>query len=358
MIVAESVSILGDLSTPLGLVLRVDAFGDKTEPLFWVQSVWAGSGDFVRFEFLNEGSLVFDEILWRGSLNEVSLDGSPPYAQGKRLTQGNSRDRQPSYAPDGESLVFSSNRSGNLDIWLLEISTGAIRQLTDDSAEDWDPAFSTDGKSIFWSSSRSGNLEIWTARADGSGARQFTHDGIDAENPTQTRDGEWVVYSSGNLSRNGIWKIRTDGSEEVRLAAGAYLLPEISPDGRYVSYLSNEVEMQSVRLNVAELESGEIVFETDIPFRSFQNVIQVGRSRWMPDGRALVFVGPGPDNRSALFAQDFAPGEDTTASRRLIIHFDSGEDLESFGIAPDGRSLTVARFDHFRSLKLAEGVER
>lgn len=357
LIVAESMSLLGDISGAPGRVLRVDLDGKGTQPLFWVQSVWAGTVDYARFDFVDEGLLIFDEVLWRGNLTEISLDGSPPFAQGRTLTQGNSRDRQPAYAPDGSALVFSSSRSGNLDIWSLDRTTGEVRQITDDTADDWDPAFSADGREVLWSSNRGGHLEIWVARRDGSNARQLTRDGVDAENPTQTPDGKWVVYGSANPSYPGIWKIRSDGSEAVHLVQGPLLLPEVSPDGRHVSYVVFDPANTVSTLRVADLEAGEVVFSTDITWRGYQSLIQPGRSRWLPDGRALVFVAPDDADAGALFVQDFVPHQDTSASRRLLVAFESGQGLESFGISPDGRSVTVSRVDHFRSLKLARGVD-
>jgi Tol biopolymer transport system component len=356
LIVAYSASLVGDMASSLGRVILVDPFSNREQPLFWVRSVFAGSSDFARFEWLNDDSLVFDEILWRGSLDQVGADGEVYESAGRRLTQGTGRDRQPAFSPDGESIVFSSDRSGNLDIWTIEPESGELRQLTDDDADDWDPAFSVDGQRILWSSNRSGNLEIWTARADGSGARQLTHDGQDAENPTQTADGEWIVYASANPDRNGVWKIRSDGSEEVQVASGAYFLPEVSPDGRHVMYLVNDVQRNASRLLVSDLETHEQVFTTEIAFQGFRTVIQPGRVRWMPDGKSFVFVGPAEQGRRSLIEQDFHPGEDTTDSRRILVTYGSGNDLESFGISPDGRSMVIARIAHVRSLKLAEGV--
>jgi len=104
-------------------------------------------------------------------------------------------------SPDGSRVVFSSNRSGNMDLWVLETRTGALHQLTDDPARDWDPGFTPDGRHVLWSSDRSGHLEIWMASTDGSGARQVTHDGVDAENPNATPDGRFIVYTSGKAQR-------------------------------------------------------------------------------------------------------------------------------------------------------------
>src|SRR5262249_57006252 len=89
--------------------------------------------------------------------------GSGPASGERALTRGRSVDRQPAYSPDGGQIVFSSNRTGNLDLSILSAKTGAIRQITDDPADDWDPAFTPDGRQIVWSSGRSGSLEVWVA---------------------------------------------------------------------------------------------------------------------------------------------------------------------------------------------------
>ena len=67
------------------------------------------------------------------------------------LTQGRQADRQPVYSPDGRWILFTSDRSGNLDLWMVSTTTGELRQITDDAADDWDPAFGPDGH-LYWSS--------------------------------------------------------------------------------------------------------------------------------------------------------------------------------------------------------------
>ena len=352
---AESTSLLGDISSRLGLVHRFDLDAGALEPLFWVQSVYGGGSDYVSFARLGEGRLLFDEILWRGSLTQVPLQGEAPFDGGRRLTRSNARDRQPAFSPDGERVVFSSNRSGNLDIWSIDLATGETRQLTDDEADDWDPAFNHDGTEILWSSARSGPLEIWAARADGSGARQLSEDGVDAENPTQSPDGEWITYASGNPEHPGIFKMRSDGSEPTRLVAGSYLLPEMSPDGQYVAYVGNNADSRTATIFVSRTSDGEPVFTASTRLTGLQDVIAAGRVRWMPDGESLVFVSSG-GNRYGLFEQDFVPGEDTRDTRRTLVAPSFGTDVESFGIAPDGRSVVIGRFDHYRTVKIAEDL--
>jgi Tol biopolymer transport system component len=255
------------------------------------------------------------------------------------LTSGNSQDRQPAYSPDGEQLIFSSDRSGNLDLWDISTKTGAVRRITDDPADDWDPAFTPDGKQIVWSSNRTGHFEIWIANADGSGARRLTKYGTDAENPTATADG-WIVYTYANsVGEFSIGKIRQDGSEATRLVAVG-VRPEVSPDGQYVAYFSDD-------LRVARITDGAVE-----PFR----IQRAGPCRWMPDGHALAFLGNDEKGVAGIFVQEFLPGQDTHKTRRRLGGFDSDMPTETFGISPDGSRMTVSSGEPLFSLMMAEHV--
>jgi len=234
-----------------------------------------------------------------------------------------------------------------------------VRRLTDDEAEDWDPAFTQDGKKLVWSSNRSGNFEIWIAESDGSGARgarQLTQQRQDAENPTMTPDGSWVVFNQGTGPDVGIWKMHLDGTGAQKLVSGNTVLPEVSPDGQFVAYRTNlRTDLTAVR--VSRLSDGSPApFETHLQVNSGFSANSVGRTRWMPDGRGLVFVGQDEKGNYGLYAQDFVPGQDTSKTRRRLIGFEPGASTKSFGIAPDGSRITVAAWEQVFSLMMADRV--
>ena len=287
-------------------------------------------------EVLGPGLMVFDTTLSRQSLREISLRGAAASPESRSLTRGNSQDRQPSYSPDGEWVIFSSDRSGNLDLWELSIKSGAVRRITDDPADDWDPAFTPDGKRITWSSNRTGHFEIWIANADGSGARQLTKYGTDAENPVATRDG-WILYCYANPAGEfAVGKIRQDGSEASRLAGGDFV--EVSPDDRYAAQgFGNGIRF-------FRITDGSVV-----PFQ----IDAANRFRWMPDGRAIAFTDP---NQTGVFVQDFVLGQDTHNTRRLLGDFGPELRTETFAISPDGSSMTVALVERTSSLMIADRV--
>ena len=297
---------------------------------------------------LAPGQLLVSVDATRQTLRELPLSEAPS-GSGRRLSGGITMDRQPAYSPDGASIVFSSSRDGNLDIWQVWPETGTVRRLTDHPAHDWDPALIAGGQRLVWSSNRSGNFEIWIAEADGSGARQLSRDGSDAENPTATPDGTWIFYNSLLSEKAGLWKIRADGTDAARLVAGQALHPETSPDGKHVLYFTRPSGPQRT-LHVVAAADGKPVEFTIAGLDDW-------RARWRPDGRAIIFRSRDEAGRWGLYEQDFAPGQDTASTRRRLAGFDPRIELETFGISPDGSRLVLAEIEWSGSILVARGVQ-
>ena len=305
-------------------------------------------------ELLPPDRLIFGVRSPRENLREVFI-GNASNAPPKALTAGISTDRQPCYSPDGERVIFTSNRSGNLDVWALHRKTGVIRRLTDNPADDWDPAFSPDGKHFLWSSSRTGQFEVWIANADGTNPRQVTDGGLDCENPAMTPDGQWIVYLVADPQKNGIWKIRPDGTEATQLTSSGYGIPEISPDGRHLAFFRDASADLRI-LYVLSLETGKAVpFEIKLPIQK-ETIASLGRLRWMPDGKAIAFVGQDERGVNGVYAQAFVPGQDTSPTRRQLGGFDQENPTESFGISPDGQWLTLAAWEQLFSIMVTDAL--
>jgi Tol biopolymer transport system component len=336
-------------------VVRVDITSSEQRLLLWQTHVFPGRGSVnssVRMSVLGNNRLVFDTTQQSQSLERVAVDGG----RYEPVTNGVSTDRQPAYSRDGSRVLFTSNRSGNVDLFSYEFATGRLLQLTEHPASDWDGAYSPDGTSIVWSSDRGGNLEIWLADADGGNPRQVSHDGVDAENPTMTPDGEWIVYSSGNPANSGIFKVRPDGSDATLLLAGNWVNPEVSPDGRYVSLVATGAARRNT-VRVVDFATGQLAdFGVTIDFELDMPNITYGRARWLPDGRRLAYIGVNDEGRSGVWLQDFEPGRDTTASRRPLSPFSDTNVIETFGISPDGEHVVTSALDEIRALRSVDGL--
>ncbi len=325
----------GALTTTVGSaghVLLQDVSTGKVRTLFAVQAPVS------RIEIAAPGRLIFDSLTQRNSLEEFSsAPGASP--NGHWLTRGNSIDRQPYYSPDGESVIFSSSRSGDVDLWEVSTKTNALRRLTDHPASDWDPFVTADGKHLLWSSNRSGHFEIWTAERDGSAPRQVSHDGYDAENPVATADG-WVVYASGQPQHSGLWKVRMDGAEAALVVAGGVAWPDVSPDGKYALYhiVSGALRAQIYVVRLADGAPAE--------FHA-----QGQRARFSGDGHSIVYI---KEQGEDIVRQSFPSGPG--APVKILVPASPDLFIETFHITPDGQKIVASYTQPSRSLVVADGV--
>jgi len=318
-------------------VLLYDLGSETFRPILWNAH---SSADTV--EILPGGRLVFSEDFTRQNLHEVSLRGT---TDAHWLTRGTAIDRQPSYSPDGSRVVFTSDRSGNADIWEVAPATGAVRRLTDHAAIDWDPAIAADGK-LLWSSSRAGHFEVWTASGDGEGARQLTTDGGDAENPSAPRDSSWVYYDSSHPEKDGLWRVRADGSAAAMVVRGETAHPEVSADGDYVLFHRPESDTGTGTLAVMRISDGAT-------FALARSLRGSARGRWVGTTHTIAFL-----TEDGLVEQEFIPGTDTTSMRRVLVHRDRDATIETFAISADGTRAVLSILEPASDLMVTDGIER
>ncbi len=342
LLYSQSLSVTGNTTGSVARIVRQRLRDGVSTTLLWTLE-----SSFVLDRWPGRG-IVFDARSSRQNLREVTLGGGARF-----LSRGTSTDRQPFLSPDGQKVLFSSNRgSAKVDVWMVDLRSGLSQRLTDHPAEDWDPALTPDGRHLLWSSDRSGNFEVWMADADGTSPHQITHDGIDAENPTATPDGAWVVYACGAPGRAGVWRIRPDGSEARRLVGDA-ILPEVSPDGRYVLFQNNRTAEMAV-VGVATVADGVVLrFEIQIQRRK-PDMVVLGRARWMPDGRAIAFVGQDETGATGVFSQAFAVEGDTSATRVGLAGFDPERPTETFDVGAD--RVILAESDQRSDVLAATGL--
>ena len=296
-------------------------------------------------DVVSPGRLVFSEDATRQSLQEVQLGGG-----GSRwLSRGRSVDRQPSYARGGRSVVFASDRGGNVDVWELMLDSGSLRRLTDHRGVDWDPHPA--GDTLFWSSDRGGNFEVWTAALDGASPQQVTRDGVDAENPSLPTGGDWIFYDSSNPKSDGVWRIPRGGGAAALVIAAETIHPEVSADGQYVVYQRPEAG-GSLALDVARVADGKVFV-----LASGITGVDYVRARWMGSTHAIAFRAPADGGVIALFAQEFREDADTTATRRQLFAAAIDETPETFAISPDGKRAILSIIDEASGVMMAEDVD-
>jgi Tol biopolymer transport system component len=146
----------------------------------------------------------------------------------KRLTFNTAFDFDPAISLDASKVAFSSDRSGDLDIWVMNSDTsGAPELLTTNSGFDVEPSWSPDGTKIVFTSSVDGKQDIYVMNANGSGTpAHLTSDpaglSVNEQSPGFSPDGTKKAFQRVVGSEQDIWVMNADGSGETPLTATAF----------------------------------------------------------------------------------------------------------------------------------------
>lgn len=184
-------------------------------------------------------------------------------------------------------------------------------RLTTEAGLDIDPEFDPTGRSVVYSSDRGGELELWHLQLTAGGvARQLTTSGSRAVQPSWSPDGRWIAYTS--LADGGIWRIpATGGPAEQLTSFGAR--PRFSPDGRRIAF--QEDGRWEISARSAPAQPGSTVWVVDAtggePHRWTDVGVPAGghgEPSWTPNGEALVFSA-GDRRASGVWVLDRPGGE-------------------------------------------------
>ena len=150
---------------------------------------------------------------------------------------------QPSLSPDGHRVAFYRSSSGSPDVWVLDTRRGAFSRFTTDPADDVFPVWSPDGSRIVFSSNRRGTHELYQKALVGERSEELllsTGQPISATD--WSRDGHFIIFTSRDpKSGFDIWALPLDGKPfPVVQTAFDELFGQLSPDGRWIAYQSNE----------------------------------------------------------------------------------------------------------------------
>ncbi len=151
----------------------------------------------------------------------------------------------PAISPEeGRIAVSQTDAQGNQDIVILSIAHGNSSRLTFDAARDIWPRWFPNGDRIVFASNRSGHFDLYTHAADGTGNDQLLFKSDEDKVPWGfSRDGRFLLFTSTNpKTLNDVWVLPLDeeGKQRVLLNSGFQeIQPQFSPDGRYIAYMSN-----------------------------------------------------------------------------------------------------------------------
>jgi Tol biopolymer transport system component/serine/threonine protein kinase len=229
------------------------------------RGAWSPDGSRIAFNSDRGGEM----NLWVRDLTD---------GEERRITRGPGGDYQPNWSPDGNHLAFFSSRRHNPGIWAVEIVSGRLRALSPDGAIEINPFFSPDGSRIAYQSDREGRFEVWVMNADGSEPRPLTRIGVGGHFLRWSGDGRFILF---NASGRGLHRVPAGGGEVeplARISGGAHI--SLSPDEKHVMDVIGHRTLWVSPLGGGEPESIFVFSDPEI---------RIDYPVWSPDGRWVLF---------------------------------------------------------------------
>lgn len=143
----------------------------------------------------------------------------------------------PRFSPDGREVLMAIERTGNSDVFKMDLATRRLTRLTNNPAIDVSPSMSPDGRKITFASDRGGSQQIYVMNADGTDQKRITFGQGRYQTPVWSPRGDLIAFTRQFRGRFYIGVIRPDGTGE-RLLTESYLDegPTWSPNGRVLMF--------------------------------------------------------------------------------------------------------------------------
>jgi TolB protein len=206
-----------------------------------------------------------------------------------RLTYHPAEDREPVWAPDGETLAFVSHRGSNWDIYRLDLVSGVLIRLTRDPQYDAHPSWSPDGAFVAFESYRSGNLDIYLMSADGREVHQLTADQSADFAPAWSPDGRHIAFVSYRDGSRDVFLYSLDAGTESALINLTQTpdrdedAPTWSPDGSRLAFSVGRFGAETIYITTFDWSSKYL---DEAQTQLFNPGSQPD---WSPDGTSLIF---------------------------------------------------------------------
>ncbi|MCX6140558.1 MAG: hypothetical protein NTX15_07000 [Candidatus Kapabacteria bacterium] len=193
-----------------------------------------------------------------------------------KLTDRNGYDAEATLSRNGDRIVFTSDRSGDLELWTMKIDGTELHQVTNELGYDGGAFFSPDGTKLVYRASRPRteeaqreykellaqglvaptDMEIFTCNVDGSNVQQITNLGKANWAPYYHPSAKKIIFSSNHASQRGydfqLYMVNLDGTglDQITTESIFNAFPMFSPDGKYLVWSSNRLNNGTRDTNV------------------------------------------------------------------------------------------------------------
>lgn len=206
-----------------------------------------------------------------------------------QLTRLGTVSLSPRVSPDNSRIAFSALGRDGFQIKMFSLLLNRTVNFASGGGTNLSPAWAPNGNTLAFSSSRSGDPEIWTSDPNGGIAHRITSfRGPDVSPVWNPRTGGQIAWISGRTGLPQLYIMDADGSGVQRLTDGGYATsPSWSPNGQYLAFAWN-------RKYGPGAPGGQDIYIMEISTKRWiQLTHEIGRCdfpSWSPDGRHIVFA--------------------------------------------------------------------
>ena len=250
-----------------------------------------------------------------------------------KLIASSRMDAEGDYSPDGKRIVFSSDRSGNFELWVTNGDGLNPVQLTSfGGSQTGSPRWSPDGRNIAFDSRLEGHSDIFVISAEGGSPRRLTSEPSENNVPSWSRNGKWIYFSSDRSGDWQIWKAPAEGGAAIQVTKMGGFVALESLDGKTLYHYRQDGTVWRM-----PVEGGE-------PVRVLDGV--GSESTWAVLEKGIAFLD-GVAGTARINFYDFA-----TRRTQEITTVEMGPKAlagEMFSVSPDGKWILYSRVDQFDS---------
>ena len=290
------------LSVVIALAIAIGAVAISAKTVSASTPAQVASGDAVYFESTSRGS----SDIW------YIVPGEK--ARRAPFSSRGSDDKEPAVSSDGRWLAFSSERGGDFEIYVVDLTAGPSakpRRVTTNTSADTNPAWSPDAKRITYVTDRYNVAEIMTIPATGCKRRarrcdtRITRNRYQDLDPAWSPDGSTIAFASKRPKDRGfqIYTMATNGRSTSRItsATGHSTGPAWSPSGAAIAFESKRKASKDRTSAIYTMSSSGQGQKKITPGTQNEQ-----SPTWSPGGQTLTFASVG--RRSSTVSSVSASG--------------------------------------------------
>jgi serine/threonine-protein kinase len=242
----------------------------------------------------------------------------------------------PRFSPDGRSISVDINDPTGRDVWVHSLDQGTLTRVTFDN-DGHDAVWSRDGRSLLYVASREGRSVLLRTRMDGTPGEQLTKSAVTAPG-AWLADGRFLVVTAGESRLEG-WNIMAESAGALSPFIATPFSegwPAVSPDGRWLAYVSDASRRLEVYLRPVEGSTARIQVSVDGGTEPV----------WGSHGRTLYYRRTATAGHELVAASLDLGDPPRVASRKSVLdlaEFEGAEPHPNFAVAADGRFVMVRR---------------